>query len=419
MGEQLTRARQRLTQAAQRIKADKAVIDRLSYPHQTLSATLPVRMDDGGVMLFKAWRCRYNELLGPTKGGIRFHPDTCLDEVMTLAFWMTLKCALADLPFGGAKGGVQVEVADLSSRELERLARAYAHAFDILIGPQQDIPAPDLNTDERTMAWIADELRILQNRHNKSSVTGKPLAMGGIEGRREATGFGALFVLEALADALDFDNDQLTIAVQGFGNVGSHFAHAAREKGHKIVAVSNRSGGVYCEDGLDLEKISEHLARKKSFDGLEAASGVRNIANSELLALDCDVLAPAAVADQITSENADKVRARVILEIANGPTSVDADELLEDAGVKVIPDILANAGGVTVSYFEWAQNLQGRTRSHEDVMSELKKRMSRSANRVLKYANKQKTSLREAAYAIAINKLTEAAAACGYEVRHL
>lgn len=415
MGERLTRARQRLVTAARRLDVDQATVERLGYPHETLSATLPVRMDDGRVRLFKAWRCRHNELLGPTKGGVRYHPDVCLDEVMTLAFWMTLKCALADLPYGGAKGGVKVEVSELSTYELERLTRAYARAFDTMTEPHQDIPAPDMNTDEQTMAWLADELRVLRNRHIDASVTGKPVAIGGIDGRREATGYGALFVLDALSDALGFNHDSLTIAVQGFGNAGSHFAHAAREAGHKIIAVSNRAGGIYCEEGLDLERISEHKRRKGSFAGLESTAGVEAISNSELLTLTCDILAPAAVGDQITAENAGDIKARAILEIANGPTSIDADEMLKDAGAPVIPDILANAGGVTVSYFEWVQNLKGERRRRDDVLGDLKRRMTRQAENVLRHANKHKTSLRDAAYALALEKLAEADAARGRE----
>lgn len=413
MGERLTRARQRLVKAAERLDVGHSIVERLGYPHETLSATLPVRMDGGRIRLFKAWRCRHNELLGPTKGGVRYHPDLCLDEIMTLAFWMTLKCALADLPYGGAKGGVKVAASDLSPYELERLTRAYARAFDTMTGPHQDIPAPDMNTDEQTMAWLADELRVLHNRHIEASVTGKPVAIGGIDGRTEATGYGALFVLETLSDALGVSRDSLTIAVQGFGNAGAHFAHAAREAGHKIIAVSNKAGGIYCKEGLDLEKIAEHTERKGSFAGLEATAGTEAISNSELLTLACDVLAPAAVADQITPRNAGDIKARAVLEIANGPTSVDADAILEAAGVQVIPDVLANAGGVTVSYLEWVQNLKGERRRRDDVLAELKQRMTQRAEKVLKHANTHKTSLRDAAYALALERLAGADVARG------
>jgi len=413
MGEHLTQARKRLTAAAERLDIDDGVLTRLAYPEQTLSASLPVRMDNGSLKLFKGWRCRYNDLLGPTKGGVRYHPDACLDEVMVLAFWMTLKCALMQLPFGGAKGGVQVDVNDLSPYEVERLTRAYARAFDIVIDPNQDIPAPDMNTDQRVMAWLSDELRVLHNRHVPASVTGKPVALGGLEERTTATGVGANLVLKALSKALELDTDETSIAVQGFGAAGACFARAARDAGFRVTAVSDSSGGVYCEKGLDLEKITAAKKEGGKISELEAMNGADQISNEDLLTLDCDVLAPAALGNQITKDNAKSISANILLEIANGPTSVEADQILADNGVNVAPDLLVNSGGVVVSYLEWKQNINGGSAT-DDVSQQLESRMQAAADRVLMHANKSGTSLRDAAYDLALARLKEAGDARGH-----
>ncbi len=414
MGKELTRARKRLSDAAQIVGADEILLDRLSYPKQTLSATLPVRMDNGSMRLFKAWRCRYDDLLGPTKGGLRYHPDTCLDEVITLAFWMTCKCALADLPFGGAKGGVAADISELSIYECERLTRAYARAFDLLIGPNTDIPAPDVNTGEQTMAWLVDELKVLRNRHVDASVTGKPVAIGGVEGRVEATGEGAMCVLSALADPLGLADDQRTVALQGYGNAGRNFARAARDAGFKIVAVADVSGGAMCPDGIDLDKLEQHIGEAGGVSGFADGNNASTATNEEVLTCDCNILAPAAIGNQLTEKNASDIKAKVILEIANGPTTPEADDILEERGVRIIPDILANAGGVTVSYFEWGQNMRHERRRRDDVMSDLRSRMKRIAGSVLQTANKREITLRQAAYVDALQRLQNAAAARGH-----
>ena len=414
MGKELTKARKRLTNAARFIDVDDILLDQLSYPKQTLSATLPVRMDDGSMRLFKAWRCRYNELLGPTKGGVRYHLDVCLDEVITMAFWMTCKCALADLPFGGAKGGVCVDISELSPYECERLTRAYARAFDILTDPNTDIPAPDINTGEQTMAWLADEIKVLRNRHVEAAVTGKPLAIGGVAGRTEATGEGALCVLEALADAFGLTERHHTVALQGFGNAGRNFARAAREAGFQITAVADASGGVICPDGKDLDKLENHIEETGGASGFADGNNASAATNEEVLTSECDVLAPAAIANQIVEDNASDIRAKVILEIANGPTAVEADPILEEKGVKLIPDILANAGGVTVSYFEWVQNMRHLRQSRDEIMTDLRERIKHNAQSVLQTANKKEITLREAAYVKALERLQEASAARGH-----
>lgn len=410
---QLNEARKRLDDAADLIGLDDGFVSRLHYPQETLCATLPVRMDDGRLQFFKAWRCRFNDVLGPTKGGIRYHPDVNHDWVMTLAFWMTVKCALAQLPFGGAKGGVRVDPRELSVYELERLTRAYARAFDILTGPRQDIPAPDLNTNEQTMAWLADEMRVLHNKHIEATVTGKPLAVGGLPGRTEATGYGAFSVLEEVIARKPACSDLETIALQGFGAAGSNFARAAAKSRFRVIAISDADEGLYDPDGLDVEALLEFQRQNGGLKGAAAKFGIENISNEELLTVQCDILAPAAVSNQLTARNAGEESAKIILEIANGPTDYDADAILDERGVLVIPDILAICGGVTASYFEWSQNLKCEQMLFEDVMEKLSERMRRLTAQVYDFAQEKNTSLRRAAYAMALQRLNAAALARG------
>lgn len=414
MGQRLSEARARLTRAAGLVEVEQEILERLRYPTETLAANIRLRRDDGSLAQFKSWRCRYNDLLGPTKGGIRYHATVTADEVETLAFWMTIKCALAELPFGGAKGGVQVDSTTLSPMEKERLSRAWIEAFVNFIGPDRDIPAPDMYTDSMVMAWMADEYARTMNRHAPSVVTGKPVAIGGSLGRASATGDGGFVVLEELRPRLGLSDDRPSIAVQGFGSAGAPFARRAVASGYRIVAVSDSKGAVFCGDGLDLDA----LARCKKAEGSVAAyagqqPGAEALEPAALLTCDCEILAPAALPDQITAENAERVSARVILELANGPVTPMAEEILERRGVPIVPDILANAGGVSVSHMEWVQNRLGESWDAETVANRLSKKMRSATRQVVKAADETGATLKTAAYVVALKRLCEAARARG------
>jgi len=396
------------------------VRQRLAQPQQTVQVNIPVRMDDGSLQLFPAWRIRYNDTRGPGKGGIRFHPDVTAEEVTALSFWMTIKCAAVDLPFGGAKGGVCVDPKALSRMELERLSRGYIRAFHDFIGPDKDIPAPDVNTNETIMGWMADEFSQIERRQVPATITGKPLGLGGSKGRTVATGRGALQVLDLWAKRRGKAPKDLTVAVQGFGNAGYHFARLAREQGYRIVAVSDSQGAIHSADGLDPELIWQHKQKTRKLMGMVYCDAsvceeaeVEQLTNEELLALDVDVLVLAALENAITEDNAASVKAATILEIANGPISGAADQLLADRGIEVLPDVLVNSGGVIVSHLEWVQNRIGDSWSEEEVNQRLAARLAREAGLCLDYAEKNGTTLRTAAYAQAISRITDAMAQQG------
>lgn len=400
----------RLDEAARHVQIDKDVLEKLKYPCETAKVRLMIRMDDGSRKSFLAWRCRYDDTRGPTKGGIRFHPQATADEVETLAFWMTVKCAVANLPYGGGKGAVQVDPRTLSKAELERLSRAYVQAFARVIGPDRDIPAPDVYTNAMIMGWMADEYASIQGQPSPAVITGKPLALGGSVGREDATARGGFYLTRHLADRLGLP-EQPRVAVQGFGNAGQNIARLFHEVGARIVAVSDSRGAVHDENGLDLETLL--VAKKQGRSVIEAAHGARVIDADDLCAVDCDILAPSALEDMIHPGNAAKVRARVVLELANGPVTPEADRILADHGITVLPDILANAGGVTVSYFEWVQNRQGYYWTLDEVHERLRTIIETEGDAVWSIARDKNVTLRTAAYIHALGRLAEAIEAHG------
>jgi glutamate dehydrogenase (NADP+) len=406
----------RLRAAAELAQVSDDTLERLRLPHSVLKVSVPVRMDDGTLRTFPGYRVRYDDTLGPTKGGIRFHPNVNVDEVQSLAFWMTFKCAAVDLPFGGGKGGVTVNTKELSLHELERLSRSYVDQIADFIGPDLDIPAPDMYTNEMVMGWMANQYSNIHRAITPAAFTGKPLALGGSRGRDTATADGAFFVLSTLlpkiaeAGGLDRkDGEPPSAAIQGFGNAGSHLAKLLADDGYRVVAVSDSKRALYDPKGLDVDRVRLH---KREHGELPADAG-QEIDPEELLVLDVDILSPAAMENVITADNADLVKASVVLEVANGPTSLEADQTLAGKGVTVIPDILANAGGVTVSYYEWVQNRQGIRWSADDVRADLEKRMVASAEQIWELARGRDTTLRTAAYVIGLERISAAIDATG------
>jgi len=413
MGELLTAARTSLQSVAEENGIDPEVVERLSYPKETLAANLPIRMDDGSLRLFKAWRCRYDDTRGPTKGGIRFHGSVNADHVMTLAFWMTFKCALADLPFGGAKGGVKVDTSKLSTMELERLSRAYVRAFSCMLGSNRDIPAPDMYTNGRVMAWMADEFGAISGAHTPAIVSGKPRPLGGSAGRDEATGRGAYLALRHLESVLGLKPEKTRVVFQGFGNGAYHCARLLHADEFRIVGVSDSQASLFDPDGMDPTEVRQHKEEQGTVGGGPTKGKGRDLDAGDLLASDCDLLVPAALADQITGENAADVKARVVLEIANGPVTGDADKILADKDVAVVPDILANSGGVIVSHLEWVQNKSGMYWSLDDVRGRLEQSVERETDNVLDLTKKRDLSFRSAAYLLGLKRICEAARARG------
>ena len=395
------------------------VVESLMHPNSTLRVTLPIRMDDGSTRHFTGYRCRYNSTLGPTKGGIRFHPGVSPEEVQALALWMTIKCSVAGLPYGGGKGGVIVDPKDLSPMELERLSRAYVRAVADFIGPHVDIPAPDVYTNARIMGWMLDEYEAIKRVKAPGVITGKPIRLGGSLGRDDATGRGAYLCIRELAKKRDLDPAKTTVAVQGFGNSGFHVARLLQDAGYKIVAISDSKGGIYSPKGFDVASIHEEKQRTRVVRAVYCEQSVcevvdhDSITNEDLLELDVDILIPAALEGVITEKNAHAVKAKYIVEVANGPILSDADPIIENNGIEVIPDVLANAGGVTVSYFEWVQNQQGYSWTLEEVHSRLEEIMTEAFNRVWDLAEVRAFSLRSAAYAVAIRRIGEAVEAHG------
>ncbi len=403
------RAIQQLDRAAERLKLPQAIHERLRYPRRAMVVSIPTPMDNGRTEVFLGYRVHHNTVLGPTKGGIRYHPDVNLGEVTALAMLMSWKCALMGLPYGGAKGGVACEPARMSQRELERMTRRYTAEIILLIGPDLDIPAPDLGTDEQTMAWIMDTYAMTQGRTVPGVVTGKPLLLGGSFGRREATGRGLVYALYQAAKHTNLDLRSARVVVQGFGNVGGVAARLLWREGCHVVAVSDAKGGVFNEHGLDIRQLLAHVKETGSASGFP---GGDSITNQELLELPCEVLIPAAVGGQITDQNADRIRTRIVAEGANAPTTPEADRILEGKNVLVVPDILANAGGVVVSYFEWVQGLQFYFWRESEINSRLQEVMTRAFKNVWSQAQRDGGDLRTAALMLGIKRVAE-----GFELR--
>jgi len=378
------------------------------YPERELIVTFPVRLDDGSIKIFEGYRVQHSSLRGPCKGGIRFHQDVHLDEVKALATWMTFKCAVVGIPYGGAKGGVQVDPKKLSHGELERLTRRYTAMILPIIGPEKDIPAPDVNTTAEIMGWIMDTYSMMKGYAVPGVVTGKPLEIGGSVGRPEATGRGVMINVREHMKKTGTPIVGAKVAVQGAGNVGGVSARLLQGLEASIVAISHGSGGVYNPNGLDLDAVLTYLSVKGNLLRDYNAPGISHVTNEELLTLDVDVLIPAALENQITAKNAGQVKARLIAEGANGPTTVEADAILEERGIQVVPDILANAGGVIVSYFEWVQNIQSLTWDEANVNNTLNHIMVNAFEEVYAYAMERKVSLRTGAYALALKRLVEA-----------
>ena len=381
----------------------------LETPERELKVSLPVVMDDGSVQVFDGYRVQHSSLRGPCKGGIRFHPDSDIDEVKALALWMTMKCAVVNIPYGGAKGAVKVDPGKLSRAELQRLTRRYTAMVLPILGPEKDIPAPDVNTNAETMGLIMDTYSMLMGYTVPGVVTGKPVEIGGSLGRQEATGRGVMITAMNLMEKVGLAPGNVRVAVQGFGNVGSAAAALLAEKGCRICGLSDISGGIYCPEGLNVEEIRRFLGAEPGRTLQDYnADGVAHITNRELLESDVDILIPAALENQITGENAEKIKAKYVVEAANGPTTVEADEILSRRGVLVVPDILANAGGVVVSYFEWVQNIQSLMWEEQEVNRHLEEIMVRAFQEVWAVCREKKVTLRMAAYMSALQRLVTA-----------
>ena len=401
----------RLDDAARHVRIDSDVLEKLKFARETMKVRLLIRMDDGSRKSFLAWRCRYDDTRGPTKGGIRFHPASTAEEVETLAFWMTIKCAVTNLPYGGGKGAIQVDPKTLSKAELERLSRAYVQAFANIIGPDRDIPAPDVYTNAMIMGWMADEYANIRGEPHPGVITGKPIALGGSLGREDATARGGFYLTCHLTERLGLPTEGLRVVVQGFGNAGQHAARLFASIGAKIIGVSDSRGAVYAAEGLNIDALLKTKADGGSVN--DANHGGNAISPEELLALDTDVLVPSAMEDMIDETNADSIKAKVVLELANGPVTPGADEILNQRGVIVLPDILANAGGVTVSYFEWVQNRQGYYWTLDEVHQRLKTIIEREGDAVWGIAKDRKVPLRTAAYIHALGRIATAVEAHG------
>jgi len=388
--------------AARLLNLEPGIWKILTHPKRQITVSCPVQMDNGEIEVFTGYRVQYNVSLGPAKGGIRYHPGVTLDEVTALAAWMTWKCAVAHIPFGGGKGGIICDPTRMSRRELEALTRRYVAEIIDAIGPEKDVPAPDVNTNEQTMAWVMDTYSMHVGHTETAVVTGKPVELGGSLGRREATGRGVMIVTRESAKHVGIEIKGATVAVQGFGNVGSISAQLLAELGARIVAVTDWKGGVYNANGLDISKLAQYVWQHKTVAGFPGASP---LANADLFGLEVDVLIPAALENQITIENAPGIRAKILVEGANGPTTPDAHRHLHERGVFVVPDILANGGGVTTSYFEWVQDRHGYFWTEKEVNDRLEAKMCEAYNAVLQTALRYKVDMRTAAYVVAINRV--------------
>jgi glutamate dehydrogenase (NAD(P)+) len=399
-------AKQQLAIAAKYLDLDPGLHQVLAAPMRSLIVRFPVVLDNGEVEVFEGYRVQHNSSRGPTKGGIRYHPDVDLEETSALAMWMTWKCAVVNIPYGGAKGGVKVDVKQLSKRELEKLTRRFISDIGIVVGERSDIPAPDIGTNAQVMAWIMDTISMQAGHTVPGCVTGKPIELGGSEGRVEATGRGVVVAMEEAAKVMNLNLNGAKIAVQGFGNVGSVAAYLAEECGATIVAVSDALGGIYNEKGLPIRELLSRYGNREG--GIRDYKDAQQVTNEELLELPCDVLIPAAISGQLTGENADKVKARLIVEGANGPTTPQADNIFSDKGIMCVPDVLANAGGVVVSYFEWVQDLQNFFWEENEVNNKLTRIMRASFATVENTMRSHKTDMRTAAYIIGVKRVADA-----------
>lgn len=412
-------ASQRFAQALKYVQISEDAIEHLKYPKASLQVSIPVRMDDGSLRVFQGYRVRYDDTRGPGKGGVRFHPSVSMDEVQSLAFWMTFKCAALNLPFGGAKGGVALNPKELSKFELERLSRGYIEEIADFIGPDVDILAPDVYTNQMIMGWMMDQYSVIKRKISPAVVTGKPLTMGGSLGRDTATATGAFFVIETIMPKFGRRPQETTVAIQGFGNAGAELAYLLWQAGYKVVAVSDSQGGIYAAQGLDIPSVRHFKDTTRSVKAVYCEGTVCNIveheviSNQDLLALDVDILVPAALENQITADNAANCRAKFIFEVANGPVSAAADPILNQKNCYVFPDILVNAGGVTVSYFEWVQNRSGLYWSLGEINQRLRQRMVEETEHIWAIVQELGVSMRTAAYIHAINRLAEALSAKG------
>ncbi|RJG26605.1 Glu/Leu/Phe/Val dehydrogenase [Paenibacillus thiaminolyticus] len=396
--------------AAAKLQLPEHITELLKKPKRVLSVSFPVRMDDGTVRIFDGYRSQHNDAIGPTKGGIRFHPDVTLDEVKALSMWMTFKCGVVGLPYGGGKGGVICDPRQMSKGEIERVSRAFMEAISDIVGPERDIPAPDVYTTPQIMGWMMDTYSKLRGHYTPGVITGKPIIIGGSQGRNAATAQGCVYTIQSALQDIGRPMEKATVAIQGFGNAGRIAARLLTDLGATVVAVSDSRGGIYDPNGLDLDRV-EQLKDEATI--LEYGQDF-HVSNEKLLELDVDILIPAALENVITKENAPRIKARIVAEAANGPTTPEADAILNQKGCIVIPDILANAGGVTVSYFEWVQNLMNYYWSEEEVLDKLQTNMVKSYEAVRDMANEYNTDLRTAAYMISLQRVTEAMRARGW-----
>ena len=394
-----------IDKVAKVLNLGQAELDILTIPKRILTFSFPVKLDSGDIRYFTGYRVQFNDARGPTKGGIRFHPEVNLEEIKTLAFLMTLKCAVVNLPYGGAKGGIMVEPKRFSQEELERMSRGYIREINNFIGADIDIPAPDVNTDAKIMAWMLDEYEKLKGRHAPATITGKPIALGGSKARNFSTSMGGAYVLHELVDIFDMKPRKTAVAVQGFGNVGMNIARILNEWGYKVVAVSDSKSWIYNKNGLNIKDVIQH---KDKTGKLSKFKGSKEISNEALLELKTDVLVPAALEDQITKKNADNTKAKLILEMANRPITPEADDILLDKNIFVMPDILANAGGVVVSYFEWVQNSMNFYWSEKEVLERLKTYMTDAVKELSKVCTDFKCDMRKSLYINAVKKIIEA-----------
>lgn len=401
----LTNAQKEIKNACNLLNLSDSVYQILIEPIRFLEVSIPVRMDNGDIKIFKGYRAQHNDAVGPTKGGIRFHPNVNIDEVKALSIWMSFKCSVAGIPFGGAKGGVVVDPGTLSKSELERLSRGYIREIYSIIGPDKDIPAPDVNTNEQIMAWMIDEYSKLSGKNSPAIITGKPIICGGSLGRTQATGYGVALMAYEATKYLNLDIKNCTACVQGFGNVGSYSALNLQRLGAKIIAICDVKGGIYNKEGIDVDKLIDYVKENGSVVGFE---NTEPITNEELLELETDILVPAALENQITSDNAESIKAKIICEGANGPTTPEADKILYERGIFVVPDILANVGGVTVSYFEWVQNLDNYYWTLEEVERRQRQIMIEAFKGVYEVSKDFKVDMRTGAYIKSLRRIYEA-----------
>ncbi|WP_435531369.1 Glu/Leu/Phe/Val family dehydrogenase [Pseudoneobacillus rhizosphaerae] len=394
-----------INEALSKLGYNQEMYELLKEPLRMLTVRIPVRMDDGSVKIYTGYRAQHNDAVGPTKGGVRFHPEVDEEEVKALSMWMSLKCGIVDLPYGGGKGGIICDPRTMSMGELERLSRGYVRAISQIVGPTKDIPAPDVYTNSQIMAWMMDEYSILRENDSPGFITGKPIVLGGSQGREKATAQGVVICIEEAAKKRGIEIQGARVIVQGFGNAGSFLAKFMHDAGAKVIGISDAYGALYNPDGLDIDYL---LDRRDSF-GTVTNLFENTITNAELLELDCDILVPAAISNQITVKNAHNIKATIIVEAANGPTTLEATKILTERGILLVPDVLASSGGVTVSYFEWVQNNQGYYWSEEEVNEKLQKMLVKSFNNVYDTAQQRNVNMRLAAYMVGVRKMSEAA----------